>query len=214
MEIKVYNLPYNKCIGGVPTMEKVIDKIIEKMKVSDSLTDDEEIVRYGLEIMITKMIFAVSIAVVGLLMKSFFEGVVFTTAYSLIRQYGGGSHAKTKTLCYIHSMLTFVASLVIIKAVVYIPILAAPISVLSVISVVYIFLVAPIDSENKRLDNDEIRVYGRKARIMATAMFIVSLILFLLKLNVFAFSVMTGIIISAFLMVVGQIENYKSGDEQ
>ena len=49
-------------------MDKIIDKIIKKMKISDSLTDDEEIVRYGLEIMITKMIFAVSIAVVGLLM--------------------------------------------------------------------------------------------------------------------------------------------------
>lgn len=193
-------------------LEKVIDEIIEKMKISDSLTDDEEIVRYGLEIMITKMIFAISIAVVGLLMKSFFEGVVFTAAYSLIRQYGGGSHARTRILCYIRSILTFVAALVIIKSVVYMPVLAVPLSVLSVISVVYIFFAAPIDSENKRLDSDEIRVYGRKARIMATAMLIVSVILLLLKFNVFAFSVMTGIVISAFLMVVGQIENYRSGE--
>ena len=27
-------------------MDKIIDKIIKKMKISDSLTDDEEIVRY------------------------------------------------------------------------------------------------------------------------------------------------------------------------
>lgn len=193
-------------------MDKIIDRIIEKMKVSDSLTDDEEIVRYGLEIMITKMIFAVSIAVVGLLMKSFFEGAVFTIAYCLIRQYGGGGHAKTRIVCYIRSMLTFVMALVIIQAVGYLPILTVPLSALSVISVVYIFFAAPIDSENKRLDNDEIRIYGRKARIMATAMLIVSVILLLMKLNVFAFSVMTGILTSAFLMVVGQIENYRSGE--
>lgn len=193
-------------------MDKIIDKIIERMKNSDSLTADEEIVRYGLEIMITKMIFAVSIAVVGLLMKSFFEGVVFTAAYSLIRQYGGGSHAKTRIMCYIRSMLTFAAALVIIKLVGYLPVLTVPLSVLTVASVVYIFFAAPIDSENKRLDSDEIRVYGRKARIMAAAMLIVSVILLLLKLNIFAFSVMTGIIVSAFLMVVGQIENYRSGE--
>lgn len=193
-------------------MDKIIDKIIKKMKISDSLTDDEEIVRYGLEIMITKMIFAVSIAVVGLLMKSFFKGVVFTAAYSLIRQYGGGSHAKTRIMCYIRSMLTFIAALVIIKAAVYMPVLVVPLSVLSVISVVYIFFAAPIDSENKRLDSDEIRVFGRKARIMASLMLLISVLLLLLKLNAFAFSVMTGIFISAFLMVVGQIENYRSGE--
>lgn len=194
-------------------MEKVVDKIIEKMKISDSLTDDEEIVRYGLEIMITKMIFAISIAIVGLLMKSFFEGVVFTAAYSFIRQYGGGSHAKTRIWCYIRSILTFVAALVIIKATVNMPVLVVPLSVLSVISVVYIFFAAPIDSENKRLDSDEIRVFGRKARIMAALMLLISFVLLLLKLNVFAFSVMTGIVISAFLMVVGQIENYRSGED-
>lgn len=193
-------------------MDRIIDKIIERMKISDSLTADEEIVRYGLEIMITKMIFAVSIAVVGLLMKSFFEGVVFTAAYSLVRQYGGGSHAKTRIMCYIRSMLTFAAALVIIKLVGYLPVLTVPLSVLTVASVVYIFFAAPIDSENKRLDSDEIRVYGRKARIMAAAMLVVSVILLLLKLNIFAFSVMTGIIVSAFLMVVGQIENYRSGE--
>lgn len=193
-------------------MDKIIDKIIKKMKISDSLTDDEEIVRYGLEIMITKMIFAVSIAIVGLLMKSFFEGVVFTAAYSFIRQYGGGSHAKTRIMCYIRSMLTFVAALVIIKAVVYMPVLAVLLSVISVISVVYIFFAAPIDSENKRLDNDEIRVFGRKARIMAALMLLISVALLLLKFNAFGFSVMTGIFISAFLMVVGQIENYRSGE--
>jgi accessory gene regulator B len=194
-------------------MDKIIDKIIKKMKISDSLTDDEEIVRYGLEIMITKMIFAVSITVVGLLMKSFFEGVVFTAAYSLIRQYGGGSHAKTRIMCYIRSMLTFIAALVIIKAVVYMPVLVVPLSVLSVISVVYIFFAAPIDSENKRLDSDEIRVLGRKTRMMAALMLLISVALLLLKFNVFAFSVMTEIFISAFLMVVGQIENYRSGED-
>lgn len=194
-------------------MDRIIDKIIEQMKISDSLTEDEEIVRYGLEIMITKMIFAVSIAVVGLLMKSCFEGVVFTAAYSLIRQYGGGSHAKTRIMCYIRSMLTFVAALVIIKAVVYMPVLAVTLSVISVISVVYIFFAAPIDSENKRLDNDEIRVFGRKARIMAALMLLISVLLLLLKFNDFAFSVMTGIVMSAYLMLKGQISNYINREE-
>ena len=93
------------------------------------------------------------------------------------------------------------------------PVLVVPLSVLSVISVVYIFFAAPIDSENKRLDSDEIRVLGRKTRMMAALMLLISVALLLLKFNVFAFSVMTEIFISAFLMVVGQIENYRSGED-
>ncbi len=193
-------------------MEKIIDKIIDKMKSSDSLTDDEEIVRYGLEIMITQLIFGVSIAVISLLTKCFFEGLVFTVVYSLIRQYGGGSHAKTRIWCYIRSMFTFVVALIVIKIVGLFSTLVIPLLVLSLISVGYIFAAAPVDSENKRLDNDEIRVYGKKARIIVTIMLLISVILLLLKLNIFAFSAMTGIITAAVLMVIGQIENYRSGE--
>jgi len=193
-------------------MEKIIDKIIDKMKSSDSLTDDEEIVRYGLEIMITQLIFGVSIAVISLLTKCFFEGFVFTVVYSLIRQYGGGSHAKARIWCYIRSMFTFAVALIVIKLVGTFSTLVIPLLVLSLISAGYIFAAAPVDSENKRLDNDEIRIYGRKARIIVTVMFLISVILLLLKLNIFAFSAMTGIITAAFLMVIGQIENYRSGE--
>lgn len=49
-------------------MEQIIDKIIEAMKSSDSLTDDEEIVRRGLEAIAIKIFFAVIIIIVGLLL--------------------------------------------------------------------------------------------------------------------------------------------------
>ncbi len=48
-------------------MDKLLDKIIENMKKNDCLTDDEEIVRFGLEIMIEKAIFIVIIAAFQLL---------------------------------------------------------------------------------------------------------------------------------------------------
>ncbi len=35
-------------------MDKLIDKIVLEMKSSDSLTDDEEIIRAGLEILLSK----------------------------------------------------------------------------------------------------------------------------------------------------------------
>ena len=49
-------------------MEQIIDKIIEAMKNSDSLTDDEEIVRRGLEVIAIKLFFAIIIIIAGLLL--------------------------------------------------------------------------------------------------------------------------------------------------
>ncbi len=54
-------------------MERLIDKIIDAMKRSDSLTDDEEIVRRGLEIIAIKIFFAVIIIIAGLLLGCFLK---------------------------------------------------------------------------------------------------------------------------------------------
>lgn len=86
-------------------MEIIIGKIIDEMKKSDLLTDDEEIVRYGLEIMISKAFFAVIIAVIGLIMGCFAESIIFTISFSLLRQYGGGYHAETRKNVFIHQSL-------------------------------------------------------------------------------------------------------------
>lgn len=199
---------------GDVVMKKLIDKIIETMKVNNSLTDDEGIVRFGLEIMITKALFIVTIIIVSIFMKCLAESIFFTISYSLIRQYGGGSHAGTKRECFIRSMMTLIFALCIIKVAENISLFIFPISVISLIAVIYILISAPIDSENKRLDKDEIRVYGRKAKVMTMLMLFTAVVLLLIRLNAFAFSVMIGIVTAAFLMFVGQIQNFKCGDEE
>lgn len=189
-------------------MEKIIDKIIDKMKRSDSLTDDEEIVRRGLEIIAIKIFFAVIIIIAGLLFGCFFESLVFTISFTSLRQYSGGYHADSQNKCFVMSTLMLIISLGIIKLIKIFPQLILPLDLITLISIVYIFVAAPIDTPNKRLDKDEIRVYGKRARIFAAVLTIITAALFLLDLNIFASAVMTGIVMSAYLMVKGQISNY------
>ncbi len=76
------------------------------------------------------------------------------------------------------------------------------------ISVIYILLKAPIDTPNKRFDEDEIKIYGRKARLVTAILLVVSVFLWVFNLSDFAFTILTGIIIQAYLMIKGQISNY------
>ncbi len=194
-------------------MEKIIDKIIDKMKRSDSLTDDEEIVRRGLEIIAIKIFFAVIIIIAGLLLGCFFESLVFTIAFTSLRQYSGGYHADSQNKCFMMSTLMLIISLGIIKLIKIFPQLILPLSLITLILIVYVFVAAPIDTPNKRLDKDEVRVYGKRARIFAAVLTITTAALFILDLNIFASAVMTGIVMSAYLMLKGQISNYINGEE-
>lgn len=198
-------------------MDKLLDKIIEEMKKDNALTDNkenEEIVRVGLEILITKVFFTITILIVGLLMKCFFESIVFTISFSMLREYGGGYHAESRTKCLVLSFITLVVALGMIVLNNMFHVLMLPTFILSIISVIYILYKAPIDTSNKRLDKDEIRVYGNKARILTIIMFLVAVFLLYIRYNNLAFAVLTGIIMEAYLMIKGQIYNYRYGDEQ
>ena len=84
--------------------------------------------------------------------------------------------------------------------------------VISYISSVYIFVTAPIDTESNRLDEIEIKVYGRRARVITTLLLILSTVLYVLKLDNYSITVITGIIIEAYLMLAGKIKNIRKGE--
>lgn len=195
-------------------MEIIINKVMRFIsKDKDFNEDKEEIIRYGLEIMITKAVFAFIIVVIGLFMRCFWESAVFAVSFTLLREYGGGYHAETRKKCFVLSILTLVASLSIIKLAESIQILTFPLCGAALISALYILIKAPIDTANKRFDEDEIKVYGKKARLFTVILLVVAVFFWFLKFNDFAFTVLTGIIVEAYLMLKGQISNYINREE-
>ena len=190
-------------------MEIILDKVMAFISKDDDFDEDEaEVVRYGLEIVITRTFFAIIIAIIGLLMNCFWKGVEFAVSFSLLREYGGGYHAETRKKCFVLSILTLIAALSIIKLTESFQFLTFPFFGIALISVIYILLKAPIDTPNKRFDEDEIKIYGRKARLVTAILLVVSVFLWVFNLSDFAFTILTGIIIQAYLMIKGQISNY------
>ena len=78
-------------------MERILNKIMSFILKNNDLDNDKaEIIRYGLEIVITKLFFIVIILIIGLIMNCIIESVAFAVSLSLLRQYGGGYHADTR----------------------------------------------------------------------------------------------------------------------
>lgn len=137
----------------------------------------EEIYSYGLEEIFIEMFNILSIFLIGLLFRKVIETLIFVIAFRILRSYTGGYHAKTLWRCYVLTMLTVIIALSIIR---YPIVVSRNVSiVLWLFSGIAIFLWAPVEAENKPLDQLEIKIYGKKAKIiwcLETICFLVSLI--------------------------------------
>lgn len=131
--------------------KRVINKIISSMKKNISDDIDDEIISYGLEIIITKAVFIAIIIFLGIITKCFPDVIAFIIAFTVIRQYGGGYHADTRIRCFILSVLTLFLDIVMIKLAELGFISMLFLIIITLLSVVYIWIVAPIDTKNKRL---------------------------------------------------------------
>lgn len=190
-------------------MKKITDKIFFAMK-NKNIMVDEEVVKYGLEIIFTKVLFAIIIVSIGILTKCFLESITYTITFSLLRQYGGGYHAKTKQKCFVLSVLMLICAIFIIKTAQSFDVFIILEAVITLLSVIYIITTAPIDTPNKRLDADELRIYGKRTGITVCILVIILGICLYIKAYRFSTAIMIGIIMEAYLMLKGQINNKRT----
>ena len=87
-----------------------------------------------------------------------------------------------------------------------------PIIIIAGVAVIYIFTSAPIDTASKRLDNDECREYGKRAKILAVLLIMLSVMLYIFNISNIACTVAIGIIFEGLLMICGYVQNIRNGE--
>lgn len=133
--------------------------MIERRLISE---DDRELYLYGLQLLSERLIGLCSMVIVCVLLSRFFEGLVFYLGYSLLRKYAGGFHAEKFITCYLSSVVTMVFCCVLS----YIPFAMNICAVLGAVSVVIIFLLAPVEHSAKPLDEQEVKRYRKFTRLL------------------------------------------------
>lgn len=194
-------------------MDKILDWVIKFLNQNDDDMDEEkaEIVRYGLEIVLLKVIFLIATLIVGIIMKSFFPCLAFMILFMPLRSNAGGYHAQTRIQCFIQSILTVAMVIIGIK---YINIyIAISLLILSIISLPFIWILSPVDTKNKRLDDEEKVTFRKKTRIILITLILVAVICWFAKLHLITYTAMFSIIDVALLVVMEHIKNVKLGAE-
>ena len=124
--------------------------------------------------------------------------------YIPLRSYAGGFHAKTKFRCFIYSNLLVVLVLGLIK---FLAGYTYFMLVAGIIGAGCIIFLAPVEDQNKPLDEKEVEVYGKKARRMLLLDIVFAGILKFLSFDRCVTAVLVSICTLSVILVMGYIKN-------
>lgn len=116
-----------------------------------------------------------TVGVVGLITDMLWQSFIFMICYGTLRTVAGGYHARSKSGCYFLSVMFLFVVLNVLRQKIWGITLCV---VILVFSGIVIYLLAPVEDENKPLDELEKKVYkGRSRRVYFIMTIIVCVIL-------------------------------------
>lgn len=190
-------------------MDSVCEKFVEFF-ISNNIikNEDRELYEYALSITISAVIHILTIVVLGIIFGLVVESIIFYLCFIAIRKFAGGYHAETAGKCYFFSVLLSVLLLLVLKLLVCNVSNIITIGVFSVglISLICIWIMAPLDTKNNPLSDKEKTIYGRITRCISLLVFIVFVILLVLNQYNIAFSMGFGIFISTLILIMRKIQ--------
>lgn len=127
-------------------------------------SDEERLYRYAFELLIGQAVNLMIACLLAVIFHAYMVVFIFLLAFIPLRSYAGGHHADSSNVCTAVSSLILLSVCLlsgIISAGEVIPAVGVTIAVLSGIAV---FLLAPVEDQNKPLDQAERERYGRWSR--------------------------------------------------
>lgn len=160
-------------------MKDISQKIIYRL-VSDKIIKQEEaeVYIFGLQQMLINIANITVLFIIGICMHMIVETVTFAVSFMAFRKYAGGYHSKTQLRCFV---LTNTVVLIVLSVMKYLRINICIYMELYLLAAMIIFLYAPIEAENKKLDSMERIVYRKRAMIVLVSQTLLAVMLWLLK---------------------------------
>lgn len=166
--------------------------------------EDADLYQYGIENGITIAGNLIASVIFGIVTGRPGLVLVFLLFYASLRSYSGGSHCKSRIGCFLISM-----AILFIPVYTYEPVMEnvpnAVILLIGVLAVVIIIALAPVESINKPLDEEERKYYARVTHCIAALQVCVLIILFCLGVKDYFYVGYSSIVLVAVFMVMGKV---------
>lgn len=177
------------------------DKLIEGKIIK---SEDRELYVYGFWQGGIYIFNLASVAVVGLLFNMLPQCFIFIVSYGLLRPVAGGYHARLQRNCYLFSIILMIAVLCALR---WLPWSNMVCLVMLLFSGTVIFILAPVEDENKPLDEQEQMVYKQRTHIILFLLSAIILFFLLIGKIQIASNITISVFASAIMLILGKIKN-------
>ncbi|MGG7162762.1 accessory gene regulator B family protein [Clostridium ihumii] len=165
--------------------------------------EEKEIIEYGLYQGFLMLINILTTFFLGFIFNVFWQSIIFLISYMLLRTYAGGYHANTKNRCYILSVVIMIICFFLINNFE----LTMKFGVLlSAISGILIFTLAPVANDVKPLEEVEVKIYKNKARKIFVIEFAIAIIAEMLGKNSIFCTIVLSISTTSILLALGYLK--------
>lgn len=176
------------------------NRVIEKQ--------DEDMYKFGLELLISTVINLVLIITIGCFFDKFIQTILFILEFCFVRRYAGGYHANTHAGCIatfsiIYFLMLAITDMFHVSNVNLILIVAC------VISNIIVFQLSPVTDQNKPLEEHEIKRNSFITKRLVIISLVFNIILYLCvgnKYGLVLFALYAQIWVGA-VVLVGYIKN-------
>lgn len=170
--------------------------------------ENYELYEYAGYIVLNAIIHIGTTIMLGFVFNMIIESLIFYMSFVFIRKFAGGFHAKTPIRCFIFSVSITVLVLLTIKMIIccndrivnYIMI------VIGLLCMLAIFLLSPLDTDNKTLSQKEKHVYKIISIIIASALMVVALIFILFGNFNVSIPIIFGIVTSSLVLIMRKLQ--------
>lgn len=188
-------------------LSRIAKRITDWLQLQNYIVQEEyEICVFGIEQLISSAINLVSILLIGIVLDTLLESIIFLMAFKLIRECAGGYHASTRVRCYLLSIFTVIVVLSVIK---YISIDSIILLIMSMLASIIIILFSPVDTENKRIDAIERIYYRRKSMIILWVELLIAGLCVMVHFNKGTKCIVFALFVLAMALVGEKIKNIK-----
>ena len=179
--------------------EKVISRGICSGHIKEEQKDEYI---YGMNMFFNVCINIITMIIIGIISGYLWECIVFCLVYKTVRKYVGGFHFESSLHCYISSCFMY---FVVIAIMAYIPFKICAVSIMVVISGITMWFISPVESVNKPLDEDEKRVFKKRARVNISVVSMVYIAALFINKDI-SEVIAIGIILVMFFALAGRLK--------
>lgn len=183
--------------------KRVINKFFCGVIDQAESEDDKEIVRYGLEVILSQAVSTLAIILIGLFSHNLLETVIFMLCFCSIRVVAGGYHANTHLFCFLSTVLSFLLFIVINTY-----IAKEYNAVLMLIAGIFYFIIlglAPIFNDKRKFSAEERHNARKKTREFLILELIITIVLYHVNFELYKFAIF-AIILEGVYLIMGKIK--------